>query len=142
MEVSIEGWGGENPLRGRVSAVERSGFTKVSALGVEEQRVKVRVDFLEPIPPGYLLGDRFRIVVRIVVRSDGGVLQVPLSALFRQGTEWHVFTAEGGTARDRKVETGDNNGIMAEVLSGLEEGERVILHPSEKIRDGVKVVLE
>jgi len=80
--------------------------------------------------------------VRIVVRSDGGVLQVPLSALFRQGTEWHVFTAEGGTARDRKVETGDNNGIMAEVLSGLEEGERVILHPSEKIRDGVKVVLE
>jgi len=142
MEVSIEGWGGDRPLRGRLSAVERSGFTKVSALGVEEQRVKVRVDFLEPIPPGYLLGDRFRIVVRIVVRSDGGVLQVPLSALFRQGTEWHVFTAEGGTARDRKVETGDNNGIMAEVLSGLEEGERVILHPSEKIRDGVKVVLE
>jgi HlyD family secretion protein len=142
MEASIDGWGGDRSLRGRVSAVERSGFTKVSALGVEEQRVKVRVDILDPVPPGYLLGDRFRIVVRIVVRSDGGVLQVPLSALFRRGTEWHVFTAGGGTARDRKVETGDSNGIMAEVLSGLKEGERVILHPSEKIRDGVKVVQE
>ena len=142
MDVSIEGWGGDRPLRGRVSAVERSGFTKVSALGVEEQRVKVRVDILDPVPPGYRLGDRFRIVVRIVVRSDGGVLQVPLSALFRRGTEWHVFTAGGGKARDRKVETGDSNGIMAEVLSGLDEGDLVILHPSGNIRDGVKVVQE
>jgi len=142
MEVSIEGWGGEESLRGRVSAVERSGFTKVSALGVEEQRVKVRVDILDPVPPGYRLGDRFRIIARIVVRSDIGVLQVPLSALFRRGTEWHVFTAEGGRALDRKVETGDNNGIMAEVLSGLAEGDLVILHPSEKIRDGVKVLQE
>jgi len=142
MDVANEGWGGDRPLRVRVSAVDRSGFTKVSALGVEEQRVKVRVDILDPVPPGYRLGDRFRIVVRIVVRSDGGVLQVPLSALFRRGTEWHVFTAGGGKARDRKVETGDSNGIMAEVLSGLDEGDLVILHPSGNIRDGVKVVQE
>ena len=142
MEASVEGWGGGKPLKGRVLAVERSGFTKVSALGVEEQRVTVRIDILDPVPPGYRLGDRYRIVVRIVLRRSGKTLQVPVGALFRRGTEWHVFTAESDKAREKRVEIGQTGGGAAEVLSGLAEGELVILHPPEKVGDGVRVILK
>ena len=135
----IEGWGGDAPLRGRVALIERSGFTKVSALGVEEQRVKVRIDFLDPVPPGYRLGDRFRIQVRIILRRSDDVLQVPLGALFRRGGDWFVFAAQGVKAAARKVEIGQNDGVYAEVLSGLAEGDRVILHPSEHVAEGVEV---
>ncbi len=141
MDVSIEGWGGDRPLRGRVSAVERSGFTKVSALGVEEQRVKVRATSSIRFPPAIVWGDRSASWCGSWSGRTAGSPGAP-QRLFRRGTEWHVFTAGGGTARDRKVETGDSNGIMAEVLSGLDEGDVVILHPSGNIRDGVKVVQE
>jgi len=141
-EAFIEGWGGDAPLRGRVALIERSGFTKVSALGVEEQRVKVRIDFLDPVPPGYRLGDRFRIQVRIILRRSDDVLQVPLGALFRRGGDWVAFQVEEGKALARKVEIGQNDGVYAEVLSGLSEGDRVILHPSEHVAEGVEVTWE
>jgi len=138
----IEGWGGEAPLRGRVALIERSGFTKVSALGVEEQRVKVRIDFLDPVPPGYRLGDRFRIQVRIILRQNDDVLQIPLGALFRRGGDWVAFAVEEGKAVARKLEIGQNDGIYAEVLSGLSAGDRVILHPSEHVSEGAEVTWE
>ncbi|MBI4774730.1 MAG: HlyD family efflux transporter periplasmic adaptor subunit [Deltaproteobacteria bacterium] len=138
-EVSIEQWGDETPLRGRVSLVERGGFTKVSALGVEEQRVKVRVDILDSPPPGRELGDRFRVEGRIVIWRGDDVLQVPTGALFRRGNDWMTFVVEDNRARLRKVGIDRNNGIAAEVLSGLSQGEAVIVYPPDKLTDGDSV---
>jgi HlyD family secretion protein len=135
-EVWIEHWGGPKPLRGRVTIVEPGGFTKISALGVEEQRVKVRVDFAEPLPPNFPLGDRFRVEARIVTWHGNDVLQAPLGALFRRGNDWMTFVAENGAARLEKVGIGHHNGVAAEVLTGLREGETVILHPPDTITDG------
>lgn len=139
VDVSIEQWGGEAPLRGRVSVVEPGGYTKVSALGVEEQRVKVRVDFLDPLPPGKTLGDRFRVEARIVTWRSENVLQVPTGALFRRGGAWMTFVLDGGKARQTKVEIAHNNGVAAEVRAGLTEGQRVIVHPPDAIADGATV---
>jgi len=138
-EVSIEQWGGETPLRGRVTVVERAGFTKISALGVEEQRVRVRVDFLDPTPPGRELGDRFRVEARIVTWRSGDVLLVPTGALFRRGGDWMTFVVEGGRARARAVEIAHHNGSAAEVLKGLEPGHHVIVHPPDSVNEGVRV---
>lgn len=135
-DVIIEEWGGEQPLRGRVALVERAGFTKYSALGVEEQRVKVRVDFLDPLPPGRELGDRYRVEARIVTWRGENILQLPTGALFRRGGDWMTFVVEGGDAQLRKVEIGHNSGIAAEVISGVTEGARVVVHPPDTIRDG------
>ncbi|SCA62663.1 Uncharacterized protein SCG7086_AC_00170 [Chlamydiales bacterium SCGC AG-110-P3] len=139
-EVTIEQWGGGVPMYGRVALVEPGGFTKVSALGVEEQRVKVRVDFLEPLPSDHKLGDRYRIEARIVTWRGDNVLQVPTGSLFRRGNDWMTFTVENGKARLRKVEITHNNGIAAEVVSGMEEGEIVIVYPPEGVADGVDVI--
>lgn len=138
-EVSLEGWGGENPLRGRVSVVERAAFTEISALGVEEQRVKVRVDFLDPMPAGRELGDRYRVEARIVTWHGDRVLQVPAGALFRRGNDWMVFRLEQGRARPRKVEIAHHNGLSAEVRSGLAEGDRVIVYPPDGVTEGTSV---
>lgn len=138
-DVSIEQWGGEAPLRGRVSLVERGGFTKISALGVEEQRVRVRVDFLDPAPPGRELGDRFRVEARIVTWHGDDVLQIPSGALFRRGGDWMAFAVEHGQARLRKVEIGHTNGLAAEVRSGLAPGEAVIGYPPDSVADGTRV---
>jgi len=138
-EVSIEQWGGDRPLRGRVTVIEPGGFTKISALGVEEQRVKVRVDFAEPIPPGRPLGDRYRVEARIVTWRGEGVLQVPTGALFRRGNEWMSFVFDRGKARLATVGVGHNNGVAAEVLSGLTAGQQVILHPPDAVADGKAV---
>lgn len=138
-EVSIEQWGGEQPLRGKVSVVEPGAFTKVSALGVEEQRVKVRVDFNDPFPPGRALGDRYRVEARIVTWNSSSVLQVPTGALFRRGGDWMTFLLEGGKARLAKVEIAHNNGSAAEVRSGLREGQTVIVHPADAVADGARV---
>ncbi|MDB6071442.1 MAG: efflux transporter, family, subunit [Verrucomicrobiales bacterium] len=138
-EVSIEQWGGGGPLRGKVSLVEPGGFTKISALGVEEQRVKVRVDFAEPLPAGLLVGDRYRVEARIVTWHSDNVLQVPTGALFRRGGEWMTFLAEGGTARRTAVKIKHNNGIAAEIESGLTAGQSVILHPPDALEEGVKI---
>ncbi len=138
-EVSIEQWGGETPLRGRVTVVERAGFTKISALGVEEQRVRVRVDFLDPAPPSRELGDRFRVEARIVTWRSGEVLLVPTGALFRRGGDWMTFVVEGGRARARAVQIAHHNGEAAEVINGLEAGHRVIVHPPDSVSESVRV---
>lgn len=138
-DVSIEQWGGEAPVRGKVTVVEPGGYTKVSSLGVEEQRVKVRVNFVDPLPAGTVLGDRFRVEARIVIWHGDNVLQVPTGALFRRGGDWMTFLLEGGKARQTKVEIAHNNGVAAEVRGGLKEGQRVILHPPDAVGDGVSV---
>jgi len=138
-DVSIERWGGETPLRARVSVVERAGFTKISALGVEEQRVRVRVDFLDPMPPGRELGDRFRVEARIVTWRGEEVLQVPTGALFRRGGDWMTFVAADGRAQGRRVDITRHNGIAAEVRDGLTVGERVIVHPPDSVSEGARV---
>lgn len=140
-EVSIERWGGSQPLKGRVSVVERSGFTKVSALGVEEQRVIVRVEFVDPMPPGIELGDRFRVEARIQTWHGDDVMQVPTGALFRRGNDWMTFTVENNKALVKKVEVGHNNGTAAEVLSGLDKGDLVVTHPPDSLADGMEVRL-
>jgi HlyD family secretion protein len=138
-DASVEEWGGDVPLRGKVSIVEPGGYTKVSSLGVEEQRVKVRVDFIDPLPPGTVMGDRFRVEARIVTWHTDNVLQVPTGALFRRGGDWMTFLFDGGKARPVKVEIAHNNGIAAEVRSGLTDGQRVIVHPPDAVADGSAV---
>jgi HlyD family secretion protein len=138
--VIIEDWGGEHPLKGRVRLVEPYAFTKVSALGVEEQRVNVIIDFTEPLEAIQRLGHGYRATVRIVTWSSPEVLKVPISALFRTAGQWSVFTVDqGDRARLRKVAIGHMNDQEVEVLGGLQPGEKVLLHPSDKVGDGVKV---
>ncbi len=137
--VSIEHWGGEHPLAGRVTLIERGGFTKISALGVEEQRVRVRVEFTDQPPAGLELGDRYRVEARIVTWEEDNVLQIPAGALFRRGNEWMAFVYENGKARRRPLEIGRQNGESAQVLRGLVAGDRVILHPPDTIDDDASV---
>ena len=145
-KVLIEQWGGDAPLHGVVRRVEPSGFMKISALGVEEQRVNVIVDFEDPRDAWQGLGDGFRVEVRIVVWEQDDVLIVPTSSLFRHGPEgrpeedgWAVFAVEEGAAALHEVEIGMRNSLAAQVLGGLGEGAQVIVHPSDSIADGVKV---
>lgn len=134
--VLIENWGGDRSLRARVRTVESSGFTKISALGVEEQRVNVVMDFIDA--PGRL-GDGYRVDVRIVVWQANDVLTVPASALFRRAEGWSVFAIENGRARTRDVEVGHRNAIQAEVMRGLTEGTEVILHPGNQVAEGRRI---
>ena len=138
-DVSIEQWGGGKPLRGKVALVEPGGYTKISALGVEEQRVKVRVNFVDPIPPEHPLGDRYRVEARIVTWRADRVLQVPTGALFRRGGDWMTFLLDAGKARLAKVEIAHNNGVAAEVVSGLSEGQRILIHAPDTVADGSPV---
>jgi HlyD family secretion protein len=137
--VSIEEWGGPAPLRASVSLVEPGAYTKVSALGVEEQRVKVRVEFVDELPAENPLGDRFRVEARIETWSAPDVLQLPTGALFRRGGDWLTFAVENGRARVRKVEIAHNNGVFAEVRSGLRAGQQVVLHPPDTLSEGQQV---
>ncbi len=137
--VRIEQWGGERPLHGVVRRVEPYGFTKISALGVEEQRVNVVIDFDDPREAWDVLGDGYRVEVRVVVWEREDVVKVPTSALFRSGDAWAVFAVADGKAAERAVEIGQRNGLEAEVLSGLGEGDPVIVHPSDSIADGVAI---
>jgi HlyD family secretion protein len=136
--VLVEEWGGEGALRGRVRRVEPSGFLKISALGVEEQRVNVVIDFEDPAQAA-TLGDGYRVEVRVVVWEGPDVVKAPTSSLFRQGEKWAVFVAKGGRARLRAVEVGQRNGLEAQILSGLAAGDRVVVHPSDTLRDGGRV---
>jgi HlyD family secretion protein len=138
--VYIEHWGGEHALRGRVRRVEPSGFTKISALGVEEQRVNVLIDFDDPAGTQPGLGDGFRVEVRIVVASRDDVLKVPASALFRDDGAWAVYRVEDGRAVRTAVQVGQQSGLEAEVTGGLDAGQQIIVYPSEAVRDGVQVV--
>lgn len=137
--VLIEEWGGDRPLEGRVRRVEPSGFLKISALGVEEQRVNVIVDFVDPPGARPGLADGFRVELRVVLWEGEAVLQIPTGSLIRDGDDWAVFAVEGGRARLRKVEIGRQGGLVAEVVSGLEENERIILHPGDSIVEGLRV---
>jgi HlyD family secretion protein len=138
-EVLLEGWGGAVPLRGTVATIEPGGFTKVSALGVEEQRVRVRVDLERPLPDAQRLGDRFRVDARVEIWRGDDVLQVPVGAVFRVGKEWRVYVVENGRARSVPVELGHSNGEFAEVKAGLLEGAAVVVHPPDALKSGIRV---
>ncbi len=135
----IEAWGGPRPLEGAVRRVEPFGFTKVSALGIEEQRVNVVIDIKEPRAQWQRLGHGYRVEPRIVLWESRDVLQVPLSALFRQGTQWAVFVDRDGRAELRTVEVGHENGLEAEVTKGLDAGERIVPHPGDRVSPGVRL---
>ena len=136
----IEQWGGDRPLNGRVRRVEPSGFTKVSALGVEEQRVNVLIDFEDPRDLWKAIGDGYRVEVRIIVWSKPDVLKVPSSSLFRDETQWAVYKVADGRALRTSVEIGQRSGLEAEVLSGLQPGDQIVVYPSDAIQNGVKLV--
>ncbi|BAL23986.1 efflux RND transporter periplasmic adaptor subunit [Azoarcus sp. KH32C] len=137
--VLFERWGGEGALEGVVRVVEPAGFTKVSALGVEEQRVWVIANFTSPPAQWQRLGDGYRVEASFIVWEDKDVLQIPASALFRDGDGWAAFVIEGGRAVKRRVEPGQRNGLSAQVLSGVKEGEQVVVHPDDRLRDGARV---
>lgn len=137
--VIIDHWGGEHPLRGRVRRVEPSGFTKISALGVEEQRVLVVVALDDPVAVRRRLGDGFRLEAEFIVWQSADALQVPTAALFRDGARWAVYAIENGRARLRHVELGRMGEDAAEVNAGLRAGDRVILYPGDAVRDGRRV---
>lgn len=136
MPVLIENWGGDGSLQAIVRTVEPQAFTKISALGVEEQRVNIVADF---VSPPERLGDNYRVDVRVILWESKDVLRVPESSLFRVGDSWNVFVIESGKARVRQVELGHRSPSYAEVLSGLSEGESVILHPPNSVGDGTRV---
>lgn len=122
--------------------VEPYGFTKVSALGIEEQRVNVLVDFKAPDGAGARLGHGFRVDTSIVVWQSDDVLHLPVGALFRDGGDWAVYVVgDEGVARARKVQLGQVNGVTAQVLAGIEAGERVVVHPGDRVADGVGVTV-
>jgi HlyD family secretion protein len=137
--VLIDGWGGEGTLKGKVRRIEPSGFTKISALGVEEQRVNVIVDFDDTAVAGSMLGDGYRVEVRIVVWEKENVLKVPISSLFRVGDDWAIYVVRDGRAVQHTIMLGQRNSLEAEVLSGLQQGDVVIVHPSDAVEDGVRV---
>ena len=137
--VLFERWGGEQPLQGLVRIVEPVGFTKISALGVEEQRVLVIADITSPPEQWARLGDGYRVEARFILWEGEDVLQIPSSTLFRHGEGWAVFAVEDGMAERRSAEMGHRNGLITEVLSGLEEGDMLITHPDDAIDDGVEV---
>ena len=137
--VLLEHWGGDKVLQGRVRLVEPSGFTKISTLGVEEQRVNVIVDFVDPPEARATLGDGFRVEARIVIDEADDVLKVPTSALFRIGKQSAVFQAVDGVVHQQIVKLGRQNGLEAEVLDGLSVGDQVVIHPSDQVEDGVHV---
>lgn len=138
MRVVLEGWGGEAPLEGRVRTVEPGAFTKVSALGVEEQRVRVIADLTSPPARWAQLGDGYRVLARFIL-WEGEVLQIPRSALFAQAGDMAVFVYNDGKAHERTVKLGRAGGYAAEVVEGVKAGDKVIIHPDQRIRDGTRV---
>ncbi|MCX6876616.1 MAG: HlyD family efflux transporter periplasmic adaptor subunit [Verrucomicrobia bacterium] len=137
--VEIEQWGGAAPLQGRVRRIESAAFTKISALGVEEQRVLVLCDLIDPPPAAKALGDRFRVEVRVAVWHREEVLVVPSGALFREGNVWKTFVFRRGRAVSTTVDAGHSDGRLTEVLAGLSAGTEVLLHPPDAVKDGSRV---
>lgn len=138
MPILLANWGGRRLLRAQVRTVEPSAFTKISALGVEEQRVNVVADFVDE-PES--LGDAYRVEARIIIWEGNDIVKAPTSALFRRGQQWRVFVVESDRARFREVQVGHLNALEAEILGGLTEHERVIRHPANQIEDGTRVVV-
>ncbi|MEX2171612.1 MAG: HlyD family efflux transporter periplasmic adaptor subunit [Pirellulales bacterium] len=137
--VRLEHWGGDTPLFGRVRLVEPAGFTKISTLGVEEQRVNAIVDLVDSPEARPALGDGFRVEARIIIDEAKDVLRIPASALFREQDQWAAFKVVDGRAVRIKVDVGRSDGIQSEILKGLEAGEQVVVHPSDRILDGTPV---
>ncbi len=137
--VELHHWGGDSPLEAQVRLVEPSAFTKVSALGVEEQRVNVIADLVSPPDQRPGLGDRFRVEARIVVWETPETLKVPSGALFRRGDDWAAFTIQDGRTVLQKVRAGRRGGTEVQILDGLGAGEEIVLYPGDRIREGVRV---
>ena len=137
--VELEQWGGGEPLRAKVRLVEPAAFTKISALGVEEQRVNVVADLLTPPDQRRNVGDGFRVEARIIVWEAPDALKVPAGALFRKGDQWAAFVIADGRARLKIVKAGRSSGTETQVLDGLKQGEEVILYPGSRVRDGQRV---
>jgi HlyD family secretion protein len=138
--VEIDHWGGEAPLKARVRRVEPAAFTKISALGVEEQRVIVLCDLIDPPETARTLGDRFRVEVRVAVWHDDDVLAAPAGALFRRSNAWHAFVYQNGRARLVAIDAGRTDGRHTQILGGLKDGQHVLLHPPDTVDDGTRVV--
>ena len=138
--VTVEQWGGDEPAKARVRRVEPAAFTKVSALGVEEQRVLVLSDFVEQTPALKALGDRYRVEVRVAVWHSDAALLVPAGALFREGSDWKTFLFDAGHAKAVAVKAGRTDGKLTQVLDGLKAGDEVLMHPPDTVRDGTSVV--
>ncbi|SPF80342.1 efflux RND transporter periplasmic adaptor subunit [Pseudoprimorskyibacter insulae] len=139
LPVLIENWGGGTTLQGTVQRIDPFGVTKYSALGVEEQRVAVSILFTGPPEDRAALGHGYRVDVRIITWTSDDALRVPASALFRDRDGWAVFAVVDGLAVLRKVDLGANNGIEAQVLSGLADGDQVVIYPSEAVTDGAQI---
>jgi HlyD family secretion protein len=139
MKVMLDRWGGPTVLEARVRLVEPGGFTKISALGVEEQRVRVVADLVSPEAEWAALGDGYRVEAAFVLWEGEQVLQAPANAVFRVGDGWAVFAVEGGVARRREVKVGHRSGVAVEITGGLRAGETVILHPDETVAEGKAV---
>jgi HlyD family secretion protein len=138
--VVFERWGGVGALDGVVRMVEPAGFTKVSALGVEEQRVWVIVTFTSPVTQWQRLGDGYRVEASFILWEGQDILQIPASAVFRDGEGWAVFVVEQGRAVKRGVQLGQRTGLSAQVTAGLQAGASVVSHPDDRVRDGVRVI--
>ena len=136
--VRIDGWGGP-AIQGRVTRVDPAGFLKVSALGIEEQRVRTVIDFVDPPRTWSRLGHDFRVIVHVKIWDAENALTLPVGALFRKGDDWAVFAVKDGRARTTLLRIGRRNNRVAEVLSGLSAGDQVVLHPSDRIKDGVAI---
>jgi HlyD family secretion protein len=139
MPARLELGAGVPALAARVRLVEPAAFTKISALGVEEQRVNVVLDFAEPLDRVQTVGDGFRVEAHIVVYRAENVVKVPVGALFREGEGWAVFVAEERRARKRAVKVPRRNGIEAMVEDGVKPGERVVVYPSDALKDGARL---
>jgi HlyD family secretion protein len=137
--VFIDQWGGPDALHGHVRRIEPAGFTKVSALGVEEQRVNVVIDFDAASAETPALGDNFRVEVRVVVWQADSVVKVPAGSLFRRGADWAVYAVEDGRARLRTVTVGQRSSQEAQIVSGLDAGAVVVLYPADTLEDGARV---
>lgn len=135
----IENWGGDAPLLAQVRLVEPVGFTKVSALGIEEQRVFVVLDIVSPSEEWERLGHGYQVDVRVVLWEDSNALKVPLTALFRDGDNWALFVDENGRARRRTVEVGHRTAVEAQIVSGLTSGEVIVVYPGEGVDEGVRI---
>jgi HlyD family secretion protein len=137
--VRIHDWGGETVLDAVVTRVEPEAITKISALGVEEQRVPVRASITSPDKLWGGLGSGYRVVAQFIVWENANVLQVPTAALFRTDDGWATFVVDNGRARLRRVEIGQQGGLATQVLEGLADGEVVVVHPPNELEDGARV---
>ncbi len=140
MRVLLDRWGGEGALEGMVRTIEPVGFTKVSALGVEEQRVLIIIDITSPRQQWQRLGDGYSVEARFILWQEESVLQVPASSLFRYEDGWALFVMEENRATLHQVNLGQRNGLVAQILGGIEEGDSVVNHPSDEVEEGKRIV--